>query len=123
MPLPIRSIFYAILALLVLLPASAFAVADPSKSFANPLTQRATPLSLADSVGLVVRGLLGFSGVLAIAFIVLGGIRIVVASGNEEQIKQGQQTLLWAILGLVVAFGGYIVVGAVVENASRFFGS
>jgi hypothetical protein len=92
-------------------------------SFENPLTGVARSQSLAEFVGLIVRGLLGFSGVLAIAFIVLGGIRIVMASGNEEQIKQGQQTLLWAVLGLVVSFTGYIVVGAIVDNASRFFGS
>lgn len=101
------------------MPAKLFA----ATSFENPLTGKAKSMSLAESVGLIVRGLLGFAGVLAVIFVIIGGVRIIAAAGNEEQVKQGKQTLLWAVLGLVVAFGGYVVVNAVIENADKFFGA
>ncbi|MBI4121967.1 MAG: hypothetical protein HY461_01410 [Parcubacteria group bacterium] len=103
---------------LLLLPQALFAA-----PLENPLTKKASVLSLAETIGLTVKGLLGFSGVLAVVFIIIGGIRVIAASGNEEQVKQGTQTLLWAVLGLVVAFVGYIVVGVIVDNAGKFFGS
>lgn len=90
-------------------------------AFENPLTGKAEPLSLAAGVGQIVRGILGVAGVLAVVFIIIGGIRIIAAHGNEDQVKQGMQTVLWAALGLAIAFVGYVLVGAVVDRAGVFF--
>ena len=96
-------------------------VSAAERAFENPLTGKSQPISLASAVGLIVRGILGVSGILAMIFIIIGGIRIIAAHGNEEQFKKGTQTLLWSVVGLAVAFVGYVLVGAVVQRASLFF--
>lgn len=84
--------------------------------FANPLSKKGDALSLAQLVGQLVRGLLGVSAALAVVFIISGGVRVIFAAGNEDQVSQGKQTLLWAIVGLIVAFGGFMVIGALVDR-------
>lgn len=44
----------------------------------------------------------GFSGALAVLFIILGGFKIMTAAGNEKQLTSGKKTLTYAIIGLVV---------------------
>lgn len=90
--------------------------------FNNPLSSDGGPLSLVDVVARIVRGLLGVSGALAAVFIIVGGLRIIFAAGNEDQVSQGKQTLLWAVLGLVVAFGGFLVLSALIERLPLLLG-
>lgn len=116
-----RGIIAALCSLLFSIPVMTRA-ASTEAVFENPLTGKAGSIGLAAAVGLVVRGILGVSGILAIIFIIVGGIRIIAAHGNEDAVKQGTQTLLWAVVGLAVAFVGYVLVGAVVQRAGLFFG-
>lgn len=39
---------------------------------------------------------------LAILFILIGAFQFMTAGGNEERIKKGKKTLLWAIIGLII---------------------
>lgn len=88
----------------------------------NPLSKKGGSLSLIELVAQIVRGILGVSATLAAFFVIVGGLRIVFAAGNEDQVSQGKQTLLWAVLGLIVAFGGFIVLSALIERLPLLLG-
>jgi hypothetical protein len=50
----------------------------------------------------VIKILLGFSGTVAVVFLVFGGYLYLTSGGNEEQVEQGKKVLINSIIGLVV---------------------
>lgn len=63
----------------------------------------------------LIRTLLGFAGVAALALFIWGGLTLLMSRGNPEKVKAGRDTLIWAIIGLVVAFSSYIILRFVIE--------
>jgi hypothetical protein len=49
-------------------------------------------------------------GILAIFMLIWGGIRYVISGGDQQRVKDAKNTILYAIIGLVVAILGYAVV-------------
>lgn len=62
--------------------------------------------------------LLFIVGVLSIFMIVYGGIRYVFSGGDNTKVKDARNTVLYAVLGLIVALVGYSIVGWVVSVIS-----
>ena len=46
----------------------------------------------------------------AFAFFVYGGFLMIFSFGNAERVKQGQQVLIAAVIGLIIVFSAYIMV-------------
>lgn len=65
----------------------------------------------------VIDLLLFLAGLVAVFFIVLGGVRFVVAAGSEEEIDKAKNTLIWAILGLLAVIFSWAIVENVVKIA------
>ena len=61
----------------------------------------------------VMNWLLGLTGVLAVIGFVISGILYLTAAGDEEQIEKAKTVMMYAIIGLVVALVGLIIVNAV----------
>ena len=61
--------------------------------------------------------LLGFAGLVAMAYIIYGGFQIATARGNEKASEHGRKTLTNAIIGLVIIILSYIIVSVVVNAA------
>jgi len=47
---------------------------------------------------------------LAIIALVIGGIMILISGGNPGLATKGKQAIMFAIIGLVLAFGSYIII-------------
>jgi hypothetical protein len=45
----------------------------------------------------------GIVAAISVLFIVIGGLRFVLSTGNPENVSKARETILYAILGLVVA--------------------
>lgn len=58
----------------------------------------------------VINVLLVWAGVVAILFVIFGGFRYMVSMGNAESIDKARQTVLYAILGLIIVFLSYLIV-------------
>ena len=102
----------------VLLPVMAQAAAgDPTDPGQNPLNPLGNTAGGAPELyGRVIRLLLGFVGVAALLFFIWGGIVLLTSRGNADKIKQGRDTLVWAVIGLVVAFSSYIILRFVITS-------
>jgi hypothetical protein len=74
------------------------------------------PTDLTTAILGVINWILGFSALIAILFIIWGGIQYLTAGGNEDQASKGRKTITNAILGLVIAGLAYAVVNAVVTG-------
>lgn len=64
---------------------------------------------------LVIRDILQIIPIAAVVMIVVSGFQMVVSGGNEEKIKQAKRTMLWAVLGLVIAILSFSIV-AITQN-------
>ena len=68
---------------------------------------------LYDTVVAVINALLGLVGGLSVLFLVIAGVRYISAAGNDEQIKKAKSTIIYAIIGLVIAIVSFVIVYAV----------
>lgn len=55
-------------------------------------------------------------GVIAVVVIIIGGIKFVTADGDSSKIKSARETILYAVVGLVVALMAYAIVEFTVNN-------
>ncbi len=87
--------------------------------FVPVLTQAATlqnPLGTTDPnelISNIIRVVLGVVAILALVIIVYGGIEILISAGNEDRVKRGRDSLMWAFIGLLIVFGSYGIIQAV----------
>ncbi len=58
----------------------------------------------------VVNALLIFAGAVAVLFLIIGGFRYVISTGNEQQVEGAKKTILYAVLGLIVIFVAFVLV-------------
>ena len=54
-------------------------------------------------------------GILAIVMLIFGGIRYIISGGDPGRVKDAKNTVLYAIVGLVVAILGYAIVQWVIS--------
>jgi hypothetical protein len=57
-------------------------------------------------------------GVITIIMIIIGGIRYTTSNGDSSQIASAKNTILYAVIGLVIAFMAYGIVNYVVNEFS-----
>lgn len=64
----------------------------------------------------VISTLLFVLGVIAVIVIIVGGIRYALSGGDSSQTKQAKDTILYAVVGLVVAILAYSIVNFVIGS-------
>jgi hypothetical protein len=106
-----KNVKQAVLVALVILLVAFPLVADAQ--FAVPTVPSLTNMSVFQLVTKVMNWMLGILGVLAVVFFVVSGIFYITANGDQEQIDKAKNIMLYAIIGLVIALVGLIIVNAV----------
>lgn len=71
--------------------------------------------ALTDLLIVIMKGFLGVIAAWAVAFIVIGGFKMVISQGNEEAVTSGKKTITWAVLGLLVALLSFSII-IIVQN-------
>ena len=64
----------------------------------------------------IINLLLFVIGAVAVIMIIIGGIRYVTSNGDASQTKAARDTILYAIVGLVVAIMAYAIVNFVLNS-------
>ena len=72
----------------------------------NPLTSGTDVSSI---ISIVIKSALGIIGALTLLMLVWGGFQWLTSAGNPEKVKMGTQTMVWAIIGVVLVFASYIL--------------
>lgn len=63
------------------------------------------------SVIKVINFVLTFLALVAVVFVIIGGVRILAAGGNEENVTKGRKTIIFAVVGLIIVFFARVIVG------------
>jgi len=69
---------------------------------------------VSDVVATVVNVLLFIIGIISVIVIIVGGIMYTVSAGDSGQVTKAKNTILYAVVGLAVAFFAYAIVNWVV---------
>jgi len=72
--------------------------------------------TLGESIALIINILLFLIGAVSVIMIIIGGIRYVLSGGDSTQITGAKNTILYAVIGLVVALLAYAIVNFVVTR-------
>lgn len=67
----------------------------------------------------VINLLLTVIGIIAVITIIVAGIRYVTSGGDGPQTKSARDTILYAVVGLVVAVLAFAIVNFVLDNINR----
>jgi len=76
--------------------------------------------SLADVLNNIITWVLGFAAFIAVLFIIISGIRMIISSGNPDQVKSARSALTSAALGLLIIVLSYFIVQLVIKLPSWF---
>ena len=60
---------------------------------------------------IVSKLILGLTGSIALLAFVIGGVMFLISSGNKNLIEKGKSTILGAVIGLVIVFTSYMIIG------------
>lgn len=60
--------------------------------------------------------MLYFIGILAVVMLIFGGFRYVVSSGNKDAVTSAKNTILYAVIGLLVALFAYAIIQFVLNT-------
>ena len=84
-------------------------IAPKVRQLKNPI-KSATPQQL---IGKVAKKALGIIGSLTLLAFMFGGFMWLTSAGNQEKVKKGTQTMLYATIGLFVIFGSYAILNQI----------
>ncbi|MFA6475302.1 MAG: hypothetical protein WCV88_03840 [Patescibacteria group bacterium] len=67
----------------------------------------AASVTITTVIAIIIQVLLGIVGSGALLMFIWGGLHMVFSGGNEENLKKGKSTLIWATIGLVIVLSAY----------------
>lgn len=97
------------------------AASNPAQDGAESARTADMPDNLFGSTGTIseiTNVLLYVMGAIAVIMIVIGGLRYVISGGNSTQITAAKNTILYAVIGLVIAMLAYAIINFVLGTFS-----
>lgn len=74
-------------------------------------TQLGIPtITLATGLPKIISLMLFLAGVLAVLFIIIGGLRYIMSNGDPKATGAAKDTILYAIIGLVITTAAFAIV-------------
>lgn len=70
--------------------------------------------TISETIGDVINTILFIAGILSVIMIIYGGIRYTTSAGDSSKITTAKNTLMYAIVGLVVSILAYAIVNTVI---------
>lgn len=72
--------------------------------------------NLMGTVNTIINVIIGVIGFVAVVVIILGGVQYTTSAGDPGKVKKAKDTILYGIIGLVVALLAYAIVNFVLTS-------
>lgn len=102
----------------IILPVNALAFNGSPSSGAESARAPSQPTDLFGTAGIfntITNIMLYVIGAVAVIMIVIGGLRYVISGGDSKTVEAAKNTILYAVIGIIVALLAYAVVDFVVN--------
>ena len=70
----------------------------------------------------IIQIIAGLAGLVATGFLVAGGFTYITSSGNPEHLDRAKRTITYALIGLAITIGAFVISNIVTTLASSAFG-
>ena len=64
-------------------------------------------------VARIIKVIMGFAGTIALATFMYGGSLWLISAGRGDYVTKGKNYMIWAVIGLALVFGSYIILGQI----------
>lgn len=71
---------------------------------------------LPDSIENIVSAVIVVAGIVAVIFIIVGGVQYMTSSGDPSKTKKAKDTILYACIGLVICALAFAIVNFVISD-------
>lgn len=76
----------------------------------NPLSSSGKAVNISTIFGRFFKIFLGITVFISLIMFLWAGFQYMTADGKGDKAKQAQQTMLWAVLGIVASFSAYTII-------------
>lgn len=90
---------------------------NPAQAGANAARGAGMPVELVGTDGAfsrITNTILYIVGIIAVIMLVLGGIRYILSGGDSKKVTDAKNTIMYAIIGLIIAVFSYAIVNFVI---------
>ncbi len=78
-----------------------------------------TPQSANQLIRTAINWLLGITFGIAVLFLIIGGFQVITSGGNPEGQAKGKNTIINAVIGIVIIVLSYVIVNAIASFVSQ----
>lgn len=71
----------------------------------------------------IITGFVGILGIVAVIFVVVGGVNYMTSAGDAGKLKKAKDTILYAIIGLIISVLAFAIVNFVIRGIINNDGS
>jgi hypothetical protein len=64
----------------------------------------------------ILNAVIGVAGIVAVIFIIIGGINYMTSGGDSTKVEKGKKTIIYALIGLVICALAFAIVNWVVAG-------
>jgi hypothetical protein len=96
--------------------AHAVNVFDQCKNNASSAVCKAKNDNATNMVKVVINIILSILGIIAVIMIIIGGIRYTTSGGDSSGLKNARDTIVYAVVGLVIAILSFAIVNFVLDS-------
>jgi hypothetical protein len=96
--------------------AHAVNVFDQCKNNASSAVCKAKNDNATNMVKVVINIILSILGIIAVIMIIIGGIRYTTSGGDSAGLKNARDTIVYAVVGLVIAILSFAIVNFVLDS-------
>ena len=68
------------------------------------------------TVKTIIDWVLAVLGIVAVVMIIIGGINYMTSQGDSTKVKKGRDTILYGVIGLIIALLAFAIVNFVLDN-------
>lgn len=95
-------------------------VVSAATTIDNPLG--ASNNTLESVLNMIIKGVQVVAGILSAVFVILAGLKFVLAQGDPAKIKKARDMLLYVVIGVAIIFGAQAI-STIVQTTIRQVGS
>jgi hypothetical protein len=74
---------------------------------------------LSNIFGFIANALIFLVGAISVIMIIIGGLRYVTSNGDAKATASAKDTILYAVIGIIVAIAAYAIVNFVVTHFAK----
>lgn len=64
----------------------------------------------------IIRAVILISGLIAVIFVIIGGVNYMTSSGDSSKLEKAKKTILYALIGLIIAALSFAIVNFTISN-------